>query len=137
MSYRRELTAHKVNPVNDVLTVASYDDPGPGGAHHLYLISGMNLLRHPGTATPMVGEEAMGGLPMIFQQGPIAENGVNGITHEALLAVLIDRFEAFQAGPYACDENEMALGHMRAALAFLKARTQTRMARGVEGTSTV
>lgn len=71
-----------------------------------------------------------------FHNGPIAVdgNGVNGITHEALLAVLIDRMEDFQAGPYSCPENNDALIHLHGALARLKCRTESRMARGVEGT---
>lgn len=32
----------------------------------------------------------------------IAEVGTNGITHEALLAVLIDRLQSFQRGEYSC-----------------------------------
>ncbi len=137
MAYRRELTAHKSNPVNDRLTVASYDGPGPGGAHHLYLITGLNLLRHPGASAPMVDKADGDGLPLVFQCGPIAEHGVNGITHEALLAVLIDRLECFQAGPYACAENAAALLSLREALRWLGERTAARVARGVEGTSTV
>jgi len=39
----RELTDHKVNPTNDVLTVAAIGEPGSGGAHHAYLISGFDL----------------------------------------------------------------------------------------------
>jgi hypothetical protein len=78
-------------------------------------------------------------LPIIFQNGPVSVdgNGVNGITHEALLAILIDRLEGFQAGPYANPHNAKALNHLREAQTALQARTRERMARGVEGTHTV
>lgn len=133
----RELTAHKTNPANDTLTVASYDAIGPGGAHHLYLISGMDPERHPMAKAVIATKWPEFAYPLIFQHGLIAEAGVNGLTHEAILAVLIDRLECFQAGPYACDENGRALEYLEAALGALKSRTLARMARGVEGTSTV
>jgi hypothetical protein len=115
-----ELTGHKINPANDVLLVEAVDDPGAGGACHEYRI----------TTPPPHGKA----FEISFQNGPIAEAGVNGLTHEALLAILIDRMEQFQAGPYANEFNASALDHLRAALGALLARTQERMARGVEGT---
>lgn len=74
-----------------------------------------------------------------FQNGPVKEdgNGVNGITHEVLLAVLIDRLEGFQAGQYANPHNQLALDHLRGALEALHDRTRARIARGVEGTHKV
>ncbi len=54
-----------------------------------------------------------------------------GVTNEVLLAVVIDRLEGFQAGPFACEYNRLALEHARSALAFLHARSQERANRGV------
>lgn len=113
----RELTGHKVNPANDLLTVEAMDGPGPGGASHNYRISWPNNTRS-----------------FEFQDGPIAEVGVNGITHEAVLAVLIDRLEGFQSGPFANEYNERALDNLKTAQALLQKRTRERMERGVEGT---
>jgi hypothetical protein len=62
---------------------------------------------------------------------------VNGLTHEALLAILIDRLEAYQAGPYKSSYNEDALFSLNAAQLHLQRRTRERMQRGVEGTHTV
>ena len=115
----RELTSHKVNDVNDLLTVTAHDDPGPAGASHNYSIIAPN------------GQ----GTTLLFQHGQITENGVNGITHEVLLAILIDRFEGFQAGPFANPYNGDALAHLRSAARALHERTLERMARGVEGTN--
>jgi hypothetical protein len=114
----RELTGHKVNPANDQLTVSAMDGPGPGGASHHYEIS-----------APSVAS-----VSLKFQNGPIAESGVNGITHEALLSILIDRMEGFQSGTYANDYNENALKHLKVAQEALQQRTKERMSRGVEGT---
>ena len=82
-----------------------------------------------------------------FQNGPIAcAEDFNGITNEALLAVVIDRMRGFQyatneagerttaPGHYACRENALALTHLEEALFWLQKRTRDRMARGVEGT---
>jgi hypothetical protein len=117
----RVLDAHKVNPVNDGIVVGVMDGPGHGGASHEYRITlpdGRNTFIN-------------------FQNGPIKEAGVNGLTHEVLLAILVDRLEGFQAGQYACDQNATALGWLRDTLAVLKSRTENRIARGVEGTHEV
>ena len=41
---------------------------------------------------------SLGGLQITFQHGPIKEVGRNGLTNEALLAIVIDRLECAQAG---------------------------------------
>lgn len=128
----RELTGHKVNPANDVITIKCLDDPGSGGACHIYLITVPEWKSADGSLSR---EES--GTMLSFQDGPIAEVGVNGITHEALLAVLIDRLEHFQKGPYSCRENAIALTKIQEAQHWLHHRTKTRMDRGVEGTHTV
>lgn len=115
---------HKVNACNEVLDILVLDEPGSGGAHHSYLIS------WPGQFNPWKCE----GVHILFQNGPIKENGVNGLTQEALLAVVAHRLECFQAGPYACESNASALVHVLRALEILKDRTRERQARGVEGT---
>lgn len=69
-----------------------------------------------------------------FQNGPIMEAGFNGVTHEVLLAIVIDRLRSFQAGPYSCKENSVALTHIETGLLWLQSRTLERMRRGVEGT---
>lgn len=112
----RKITSHIVNPANDLIGIEA-SSPGSGGAFRDYTM-----------AWPT-------GLIVIqFQEGPINEAGVNGITHEALLAIVADRLEDFQRGPYACRENGLALGHVKAAQGALLLRTQRRMAQGTEGT---
>jgi len=114
----REISGHKVNPANDLLEVTVRDEPGDGGACHDYEI------KLPDGSGIRIG----------FQNGPIGEAGVNGITHEVLLAILIDRMEGFQRGQFANDFNQRALNHLKSAQAELLARTKERMSRGVEGT---
>ena len=74
---------------------------------------------------------------IIFQHGPIYEVGVNGITNEILLAIVIDRLRGFQAGGLRCRENAVALTKLEEALMWLKKRTHERTVRGVEGTNEV
>ncbi len=118
----RTLTDHKLTGLNDALVIDVLDEPGQGGACHRYLIH----TNGPGAVCSIS-----------FQEGPIQEHGVNGVSQEALLAVLLDRLRGFQAGPYASNDNAMAALCMERALFWLQKRTRERMARGVEGTSTV
>lgn len=133
----REITGHRVNGCNDSLKIEVLDEPGSGGANHLYNISGFDTKTNK--SCPFVARygKSADHSTVLFQNGPIPENGTNGITHEVLLAILADRLESFQRGPYACAENHEALNHVRAAQGVLQRRTLERMARGVEGTQTV
>ena len=70
-----------------------------------------------------------------FQNGPILEFGVNGISNESLLAIVEDRLAGFQSGEFACRENAIALIKLQEAMMWLQKRTRDRMARGVEGTN--
>ena len=130
----RQLEEHKVNPANDRLDIAAIVEPGAGGAHHRYGIVGFDMSTNPSFVESFDDPDAMA---IVFQNGPIAEVGTNGVTHEALLAIVADRLRCFQAGPYACDENNLALANVESALFHLKSRTLKRMQRGVEGTHTV
>ncbi len=115
----RQITDHVVNPANDQIKITVVDEPGAGGANHEYEIKLPNIVF----------------TRISFQNGPIAEKGVNGLTQEVLIAICIDRLRSFQAGPYACRENAIALTKLEESLMWLQKRTRDRMARGVEGTS--
>ena len=122
----RKITDHIVNPVNDQISIQVVDEPGPGGANHCYMIGGFK------SRPTDPGEHNIAYIN--FQNGPIAENGVNGLTHEALLAIVADRLRSFQAGPFSCRENALALTKIEEAQHWLASRTRARMQRGVEGT---
>lgn len=79
-----------------------------------------------------VGPTADGYQLVQFQQGPVPANGVNGVTNETLLAILIDRTAKLNE-QFHCHENDVAIEHMRAALRSLEDRTAKRQQRGVEG----
>ncbi len=132
----RKLTDHCVegDSANHQLTIEVTDAPGQGGACHRYEITGFNTESNVSKGDPFPGGVTKA--VILFQNGPIKEFGVNGVTSEALTAICIDRMRSFQAGPFACDANKEALFHYEIALQWLQRRTRERIARGVEGTTT-
>ncbi len=44
-----------------------------------------------------------------FQEGPIKEVGINGLTNEDLIVMVIERLEGFQNSEFACADNADAL----------------------------
>jgi len=138
MDFPRQIEDHKVNPANDKLLITVTDQPGSGGAQHRYEITGMRYGTNPSAKSDEseIGE-SYEPLAIVFQNGPINEAGVNGITQEALLAIVADRLRSFQAGPFACKANACALTHIEEAQHWLQQRTIERMRRGVEGTHTI
>lgn len=127
----KQITSHKVNGLNEALKIETLDTvPGPGGACHFYRLK--FSARHP---KDIAGIEVYEGLIDInFQNGPIKDVGVNGISNESLLAIVEDRLKDFQAGEYKCRENACALTHLQEAMMWLHRRTHERLQRGVEGT---
>lgn len=95
------------------------DDVGAGGASHTYTITSPESTR--------VHQHIK------FQKGGVEAHGVNGLTHEALLSVVLDRLECFQAGPFSNDYNAAAAMNIAKAIEHLNRRTSERVNRGVEG----
>lgn len=124
----RELTSHKLAGLNDQLLVHVLDQPGQGNACHEYQI------RRWVTGTGDENDD-IELCHIKFQEGPIGEFGVNGISNESLLAVVEDRLIGFQSGQFACRENAVALTKIQEALLCLQKRTRDRLSRGVEGTN--
>lgn len=130
----RTIDDHKVNPANDTLTITATDTPGAGGAQHRYVVYGFN---NEANTSKFTVDEPATELVILFQNGPIPEAGVNGVTQEVLLSIVADRLRSFQAGPFACRENALALTKIEEAQHWLQQRTLARMRRGVEGTHAV
>lgn len=85
--------------------------------------------------SPATSRDAAGFVSIKWQLGPIQEHGVNGTSIENVLALVIQRLEGFQRGPFACRENAMAIEHLNDAVEALETRTRLRQQRGVEGTN--
>jgi len=119
----RELTDHHDgHGLNDFITIeADEKDPEAGNASHEY--------------TFQMGGDEVGRIQ--FQHGPpLGENSIHGVTEAAVLVVLIDRIESFQAGPYPCEENDRMLILLKGALEATQERVENRAKRGVLGTNT-
>lgn len=125
----REIFEHTTpgDAANHQIQIKVMDEPGPGGANHEYRISW-------GESTDTSSGPCM---TLHFQNGPIKDVGVNGVTHEALIAIILDRLRAFQRGKFSHRSNRIAIEHLETALESLKGRTLERMARGVEGSHQV
>lgn len=117
----RHITNHQINDVNRKIEIQVLDEPGVGGASAKY-----DVIVERTHCSPLKTR-------LRFQDGQVSD-GVNGLTHETLVAILVDRFKGFQSGPFACQENVYALQAIEAAQAALHSRTRSRANRGVEGT---
>lgn len=113
---------HDGHGLNDLHTIqADARDPNAGNASHAY-----EVVDDTGEVLAHIS----------FQHGPRNVPGSTpGVLDAAILAILIDRYEGFQSGPFACDENAAALGHLHLALDWMRTRATRRAARGVLGTS--
>ena len=114
----REITEHEVPEMGSTMTVHALDEPGPGGACHAYRV-----------------DWGAGSVTIGFQRGPRGETSNNGLLEPALLAIILDRLRAFEAGPYPSPQTTKAIIRIEAALAALHERVRERLARGVMGQS--
>ncbi len=117
----REVHGHEGSTLNNTLRILGEERDPSGGAHQY-------VVRWGGEAGIPAAEQWID-----FQCGPLQEAGPNGITDEALLAIVADRLDGFQQGPFQHDQNGVALAFILRALDALKTRTRERQERGVEG----
>jgi len=102
----------------DIKITCEGTDPKAGGASHYYQIK---------------IEDATVGF-VDFQHGPRGTDGkLTGCIDAVLAAILVDRLECFQAGPFAHESNDRALNHFRTCLDILRSRAAERKGRGVLG----
>lgn len=120
----KELTSHHDGyGLTESIKVAATDEIGPGGAYHSYGF----WIRSETNEEKEVGY-------IQFQNGPRNEEGsIPGVVESAVLGMLIDRLEHFQAGPYDCGENAEALACLNVAMYWFKKRVKNRAERGVLG----
>ncbi|TCB62218.1 hypothetical protein [Acinetobacter terrae] len=100
-----------------------------GHAEWFHTDNGKEDLDHGHFYNVQLGSRSVG---IDFQHGPVKQHGVNGVTSEALLAILIHRTKVLN-GNFPCDENKRAISYMENALALFEQRTRDRLNRGVEG----
>ena len=138
--------------LTELCLVLVADQPHPvNGAHHEYWLK-RKITKEDAVALNLrddereaVGDRRLGAIPweegqrlnagkVQFQRGPRnASDSTPGTLDGALLAILIHRYECFQAGPFECPENAEVLRMLSEALDYIKARAHERAARGVLG----
>lgn len=123
---RHYVIDHYINHFNrDNVTITRYDDAtDASGVNFRYAI--------------FLGDQTKCPPPDVvlkFQKGHLQDVGVNGITDEALLAIVVDRLRGFQRGSASCRENAIVITKLEESLMWLRARAEDRERRGVEGTS--
>lgn len=115
----RHLKDHYLDGYSGYKPVEVMDLSGPGGAPINY-----RCWINP--------DDRVGAVLIRFQNGDPNEIH-NGLTHEQLISMVIDRMRGFQSGMYANPYNAKALEHFEAGLSVLQERTKERISRGVEG----
>jgi len=70
-----------------------------------------------------------------IQDGPIKEVGLNGTQIDEIGRVWLSILEKFNEGKFRCRENSISITKITEALFWQRDRKESRMARGVEGTS--
>ena len=121
MEIREKLsTIQKRENLNEVLRLG---EEGPGAAYHTYLVNFVGT------------NEEDGGVMVEFQRGPRKDpDSRHGVLDNDLLEIVRDRLKAFQNGPMATRENEIALQHIETALLWMAKRADDRAERNVLGT---
>ena len=119
----RNIETHKVagDYFGEKTKVQAISGKGNGGADFKYRISaGIN------------GKDECRDVIIRFQQGN-PEDQINGISNEALLAVVLDRLEGWQSGDFPSPDGRLLIAHLATALDLMQKRTKDRIERGVIG----
>lgn len=129
----REITTHHDGfGLTESLRIEA-DEPGPGGASHLYRVFAKGPEQHT-SDMPEAGEYLVAEIH--FQKGPRnVEDSQVGIVESVLLAIIADRMNSFNAGEYRCRENSLVATHVEEAMNWLWRRAMSRSQRGVLGTT--
>jgi len=122
-SMTRPIIEHIVNKAKEKLTIVATDEPCTAGMNHLYVVSGFNAQTNPSRQHVEDCPSSAEKIEILFQNGPVLDLVPNGVTNEALLAVVVDRLRCIQAGLGASPAYGVALTKLEDALDCLKHRT--------------
>ncbi len=118
----RLINDHIVNKAKEKLTIVAADAPCAVGLNYLYIVSGFCAQTNPSSAIVEEQNNSLGQARILFQNGPVSDVGENGLTNEALLAIVVDRLRSIQAGLGASPSYGVALTKLEDALGCLKHR---------------
>ena len=107
-------------------TVTPVGNPTPIGTYNVYKVGPVALSTNDALKNHVQSTDydPVSYQYLVFQDGPPAVKGVNGVTIESLLLTCADRLEDFQAHPMvACAENQAALDYIKQAVYALNQRT--------------
>lgn len=129
-------------PAEDVRGFSIWKDPKAGRERHFVLDDGNILSIHSAGFAwvgPLVSDKGLSKFyrcqEITFHEGN-PDKGLNGVSIEALIAVILDRLDQFQRGKFRCIENAMAMKEITGGLLWLAERTGKREVAGIEGTQT-
>ncbi len=126
---KRPLTDHQNNAFNrKCVAVYTDDERASDAAHHKYKIV-VNSWTEDGES----GSYPVEVCDLKFQNGGLKEVGANGITDQALIAVVLDRMRSFNDGQFRCRENSMIITKLEEAMLWMEKRSNDRARRNVEG----
>jgi len=126
----RQITDHKNNKFNrECVSVVTADERASDNAHHKYEIR-VTAADKNGCVPPETFVEVC---QLNFQNGGLKEVGANGITDQALIAIVLDRIRSFNDGQFRCRENSMVITKLEEAMLWMEKRSNDRARRGVEG----
>lgn len=131
----RELFDHKNNKFNrEHIIVKTADCRATDNAHHAYeiMVMSSSLEGNPSPSAENY-DNAVEVCKLNFQNGGLKEVGPNGITDQALLAIVLDRLRSFNDGQFRCRENSVAITKIEEALMWMEKRGNDRARRNVEG----
>jgi len=114
------------NPIQDRFKVyAGPEDPNAGNGRHHYMVLATT---NDSQLQRLVGE-------IQFQHGALNEPGAepNGILSACLLAILVDHFQSFQAGPFSSRETAIMITQLQEVQNWVARRQDDRANRGVQG----
>lgn len=128
----RPLYDHKNNKFNrDCIAVTTADVRQSDNANHAYKIAVYPAFDENGCREPDVAPITE--VTLQFQNGGLKDVGPNGITDQALLAIVLDRLRGFNDGPFRSRENSVMITKIEEALMWGEKRGNDRSRRGVEG----
>jgi len=111
-----EVEQHKTEeyPSPDVIVAGK----GKSGTFYQYIVKWI----HQDKEEPLLKTGHQ--VTLTFQRGDPLEHGINGLTNEVLIAIIIHRLEGYQSGYFKCQDNDSAIEALQSALYHLLTRAQ-------------